>query len=277
MNTNFIYQDVLKHVQHHGALIHSRNATTKSCIDLLPISFTETPLITVRKTAWKLALREMEWFLSGEENCPDELLHWWSEQLNPLNSYTRGYSAQLRHFGCYQSHVDFDQIQYVLDGIQTNPNSRRLILTTWNAYDMAHITEFNNNKNTPTCCHTTIVQFFVREHSLFMTSYQRSADLLLGVPHNWIQSWALLLWFAYHTNLSVGHLRWVFGDAHIYQVQSHLDVVDQIIQLPITAEVTQPVVLKYYPQGNPAVFKASDFVIEGTIDKPQVFGKPELL
>ena len=67
-----------------------------------------------------------------------------------------------------------------------------------------------------------------------MTSYQRSADMILGVPHNWIQSWALLLWFAYHSKLKVGHLRWLFGDAHIYCHETHVTTANDIISVSYT-------------------------------------------
>jgi thymidylate synthase len=278
MYTDSIYQDILWCVQKTGVLMESRNATTKSCIDLQPCVFRQTPLVTLRKTAWRLALREMEWFMSGEEKCPEELLNWWNDQLDPIGGYTKGYGSQLRHFGCFGTHIDFDQIQYVLNGLKSNPNSRRLILTTWNAYDMAHITEFNQNKKTPTCCHSIIVQFFVRKNHLFMTSYQRSADLLLGVPHNWIQSWGLLLWFAHHANLQVGFLRWIFGDAHIYQEASHLKAVDEIVKiLDLYDNESNTFDLKYKPKDDGLTFKASDFVMEGKIPEAKVLVKPKLL
>lgn len=276
MITDHRYQVLLRIVSEYGDLVETRNHLTKSCFDLDPITFTQTPLVTLRKTAWKLALREMEWFMSGDMKCPDELLPWWQDQLT-MGMYRGGYSHQYRRSGYTGT---FDQIQYLLKGLRNNPNSRRLVMTTWNPLDMATITELNHNQATPSCCHASLVQLFVREGRVHMTHYQRSADLLLGVPHNWIQYWALLLYFARHSGLDVGSLRWIFGDAHIYQEPSHLDAVKQLLRIPVQPEVDNSFNLRYNPvvqsTGVPE-FKAGDFVMDGVIPEPRVLTKPKLL
>lgn len=277
MITDDLYRKLLQTVNDYGDLVETRNHLTKSCCDLDSITFTQTPLVTLRKTAWKLALREMEWFMSGDTKCPDELMPWWKDQLGYGGMYRGGYSHQYRRSGYSGT---FDQIQYLLNGMRNNPNSRRLVMTTWNPSDMTYITELNHNPLTPSCCHASLVQLFVREGRVHMTHYQRSADLLLGVPHNWIQYWALLLYFARHSELDVGSLRWIFGDAHIYQEPSHLDAVKQLLLIPVQPEVDNSFNLRYNPvvqnQGVPE-FKASDFVMEGMIPEPKVFTKPKLL
>jgi len=277
MITDYLYRNLLQTVNECGDEITTRNAITKSCCDLDPLTFTKTPLVTLRKTAWKLALREMEWFMSGDMKCPDELMPWWKDQLGHGGMYRGGYSHQYRRSGYSGT---FDQIQYLLNGMRSNPNSRRLVMTTWNPSDMTYITELNHNPLTPSCCHASLVQLFVREGRVHMTHYQRSADLLLGVPHNWIQYWALLLYFARHSELQVGSLRWIFGDAHIYQETSHLDAVKQLLRIPVQPEVDNSFNLRYNPvvqkQGVPE-FKASDFVMDGVIPEPKVFTKPKLL
>ena len=281
MITDHLYQDLLQTVSVYGDTIETRNALTKSCFDLDPLTFTQTPLVTLRKTAWKLALREMEWFMSGDMKCPDELMPWWKDQLGYGGMYRGGYSHQYRYSGFIGTQLNnFDQIKYLLDGLRKNPNSRRLVMTTWNPSDMAHITEINHNPLTPSCCHGSMIQLFVREGRVHMAHCQRSADLLLGVPHNWIQYWALLLYFARHSELDVGSLRWIFGDAHIYQEPSHLDAVKQLLRIPVQPEVDNSFNLLYNPSvdstGVPE-FKASDFVMEGVIPEPKVFTKPKLL
>lgn len=277
MMTDQQYQHILRIVDQHGDEITSRNAVAKSCCDLDPLIFAHTPLITLRKTAWKLALREMEWFMSGETKCPDELLGWWEEQLGYGAMYRGGYAHQYRRSGYSGT---FDQIKYLLEGLRSNPNSRRLVMTTWNPSDMAYITELNHNPKTPSCCHGSMIQLFVREGRVFMTHYQRSADLLLGVPHNWIQYWALLLYFACHAHLEVGSLRWLFGDAHLYQEVSHIEAVQRLLKLRVESHSDNSFNLLYNSSvdrvGVP-VFKASDFAMKGTIPEPQVLIKPRLL
>jgi len=274
--TDYLYQKLLQTVSDCGDLVETRNHLTKSCFDLDPLTFTKTPLVTLRKTAWKLALREMEWFMSGDMKCPDELLPWWQDQLTN-GMYRGGYSHQYRRSGYTGT---FDQIQYLLKGLRNNPNSRRLVMTTWNPSDMAHITELNHNKATPACCHGSMIHLFVREGRVYMTHYQRSADLLLGIIHNWCQYWALLMYFARHSELQVGSLRVLLGDAHIYQEDSHIEAVKQLLRIPVQPEVDNSFNLLYNPvvqsTGVPE-FKASDFVMEGVIPEPRVLTKPKLL
>lgn len=287
MITDYRYQQIVRQIHEEGDLIETRNALCKSCFDLDPIILTKTPLVTLRTTAWKKALRELEWFMSGEVKCPDELLDWWAGQLDEHGHYHRGYSEQLRWSRqqpssyCIKPRTGFDQIRYILDGLKRNPNSRRLVMTTWNPWDMAYITELNNNQNTPSCCHATLIQYFVRSGYLHAYHYQRSADVLLGLPHNLIQHWALLLYFARHTGLEVGSLRYQLGDAHLYQHESHLEAIYQLIALPTHPELDNSFKLCYNnfmdkAEGVP-IFRASDFVMEGEIPDPKLTIRPVLL
>lgn len=272
---DYIYQCFIQEILHHGEVITSRNGTVKRCFDLPTITFDSTPLVTVRKTAWKKALREMEWFLSPSNICPTELLDWWQEQLSPKNRYIGGYSDQLRFFSTADE--VFDQIEHLIQGIKHHPFSRRHVITTWNPADMHRITQINSNDKTPTTCHNTITQFFVSEnHYLSLKTYQRSADMLLGVPHNWIQTWALLLWIANRTNTIPHKMLWTFGDAHIYQEPSHLEVAESISNLSLG-------VLDYSPRlyfDSASIintFAASDFIMAGAIPEPIITTRPKLL
>jgi thymidylate synthase len=282
MITDYYYQNILRQIHEEGDLIETRNYLCKSCFDLDPITFTKTPLVTIRKTAWKKALRELEWFMSGDKTCPEELLDWWKGQLDEHGHYHRGYSEQLRysrmppHYGS-----GFDQIKYILMGLRNNPNSRRLVMTTWNPWDMDNMILLNNNPNTPTTCHLTLINYFVRDRQLHVYHYQRSADILLGLPHNFIQHWALLLYFAKHSNLEVGSLRYQIGDGHIYQHESHIEATRQLIRCDTRIELDNSFKLCYnssVEQGEYVpVFKADDFVMEGVIPDPIVTIRPVLL
>jgi thymidylate synthase len=270
------YVCILKEIINAGDLVTTRNHEVYSSFNLPNVTFTTTPLVTLRKTAWKKALREMEWFLSGNTKCPDELLDWWNGQLDISGDLLDGYGGQLRTSTFYDWKLadrnNFDQVKFIQDALKNNPNSRRLLMTTWNAGEMAFITEANDNPNTPTCCHSIIVQFFVRNGRLSMKSYQRSADMLLGVPHNWIQSWAMLLWFAHHAGLKVGSMTWMWGDAHIYNEPSHVDTAETMIRFYTGMDEVKMV---YTPTSED--FKASDFTIEGDIPDPIVTTRPKLL
>jgi thymidylate synthase len=275
MNCDQEYRYLIYRIFNYGDELETRNHRVKSIIDYPQIVFTETPLVTVRRPAIKKAIGEMGWFLSGDPKCPEQHLDWWDGQLNPQGKYLSGYGHQLRNFSGW-----FDQIKFLLEGLKEHRCSRRLVATTWNPGEMAHITEINQNPNTPTTCHGTLINCSVRNGKLHMTQYQRSADVLLGVPHNWIQYWALLLYLAHWSNLKVGSLRWLFGDVHLYQEESHIKCARQIIQAPIRT-VDSTVKLCYYPSkdwtGTIPEFKASDFTMYGVISEPLVTIRPKLL
>lgn len=281
MITDYHYQNLIRQIHEEGDELETRNYRVKTCFDLDILTIVDTPLVTLRKTAWKKALRELEWFMSGDSQCPDELMDWWNGQLGPKNNYCFGYGDMLRWFPAALK--PFDQIKYILNGLKLNPNSRRLCMTVWHPEKMARITELNKNPNTPTCCHFSFVQYFVRNHCLHAYHYQRSADVLLGLPHNLIQHWALLLYFAHHANLYVGNLRYQLGDAHIYQHPSHIETVQRLLVCATYPELDNSFELVYNPGYEEQsvedipVFKATDFVMAGTIPEPKVLLRPCLL
>ena len=112
-----------------------------------------------------------------------------------------------------------DQIARLIREIETNPNSRRLIVTGWNP-------ETCDEVALPPC--HTLFQFKVEnEKTLHCQLYQRSADAFLGVPFN-ISSYALLTHLVAHVcDLQVGDFIHTFGDLHIYS--NHLDQVNEVL------------------------------------------------
>jgi thymidylate synthase len=206
----------------------------------------------VRRTAWKNALREMEWFLSGSNNINDlheKVRHWWEPWANNAGHINNNYSIQLKSFVGRDTVVD--QVKYMIDTLINHPNSRRNVITTWNTADMTSmITPITN-------CHGTVIQAFVEPgDKLCLTMYQRSADIVLGVPHNWIQYWAFMQYLCYQTGLRLGNLTWLGGDCHIYQ--DHYEMANKIID---HEDVTDIPHLEYNPSGD--IFKAEDFSLDG--------------
>jgi thymidylate synthase len=87
--------------------------------------------------------------------------------------------------------IKIDQVEYLINAIKEHPYSRRTVATTWIPQ---HVQAGLIN---PTNCHGTMIQAFVNpDNSLHLTMYQRSSDMILGMPHNWIQYWALLMYLA---------------------------------------------------------------------------------
>ncbi|MDF7637365.1 thymidylate synthase [Leuconostocaceae bacterium ESL0958] len=115
-----------------------------------------------------------------------------------------------------------DQVQNLIDQIRTNPDSRRLILTAWNA-------ETTPQAPLPSC--HVLSQFYVADGKLSAQLYQRSGDFFLGVPFN-IASYALLIHLiAAQTGLGVGDFVHTIGDTHIYK--NHVAQVKEQLSRPM--------------------------------------------
>jgi thymidylate synthase len=195
--------------------------------------------------------------------------------LNLQGEYKRGYGEQLRDFDGY-----FDQVALLAHELKTNPYSRRLVMTVWNPADMARIGLCNDgNKATPACCHGTVVQLHAEAGVLHMSHFQRSADVLLGIPHNFVQYWALLQWFAHGAGLKVGTLHYTVGDLHLYTEESHLDAANAIADSAWTegALFGAPPQLVYAPPEGRTEFLAEDFRLEGEVAAPVTTVRPKLL
>lgn len=254
MNADYQYLYLIDKILDEGERIQSRNSEVIRHTNLI-LTFKSTPLISIRKTAWKNALREMEWFLSGSNNIKD--LHesvgkWWEPWANEKGYIFNNYSKQFR---CFEGlNRDVDQIQYMIETLKHNPFSRRNVITTWNTADMT-------NPATPiTNCHGTVIQAFVNNNDeLSITMYQRSADILLGVPHNFIQYWAFLMYLAYKTNKKVGNFTWIGGDCHIYS--DHIETAKNMLGTINTVQKFNTPELVYSPTNEE--FRADDFTLDG--------------
>jgi thymidylate synthase len=119
-----------------------------------------------------------------------------------------------------------DQITQVVQQIQKNPNSRRLIVSAWNPGEVDAMA-------LPPC--HALFQFYVAEGRLSCQLYQRSADVFLGVPFN-IASYALLTqMMAQVCGLEPGDFVHTFGDVHLYRnhlEQARLQITRQPYPLP---------------------------------------------
>ncbi|TWB21287.1 thymidylate synthase [Nitrospirillum amazonense] len=195
------------------------------------------PLLTTKKIFHRQAIHEMLWFLSGDTSIRPLLVNKvriWTDW--PLANYRRKtgedisqedfearvladeafaaqwgdlgpvYGKQWRRWQGPDGKV-IDQIQELVDGIRTNPTSRRLLFTGWNVADLPDMA-------LPPC-HMTY-QFFVADGKLSGLIFQRSADTLLGLPWNLCEGALLIHMLAHQCDLGVGDLVWQGGDVHLY-------------------------------------------------------------
>ena len=174
------------------------------------------PLLTTKKLHLKSIIHELLWFLNGDTNVKylqDNGVRIWNEWADENGDLGHIYGYQWRSWPDYEGgHID--QISEVVNTLQTNPDSRRIIVNAWNVGDI-------KNMNLPPC--HAFFQFYVADGKLSLQLYQRSADTFLGVPFN-IASYALLLkMMAQVCGLKEGDFVHTLGDAHIYV--NHLEQV----------------------------------------------------
>ena len=167
------------------------------------------PLLTTKKLHLKSIIYELLWFLKGDTNVhylQEHGVRIWNEWADENGELGPVYGHQWRSWPDYDGGT-IDQIQYVLNQIRHNPDSRRMSVSAWN------VAEVNRLALPP--CHT-IYQFYVAEGRLSLQLYQRSADTFLGVPFN-IASYALLcMMMAQVCGLKPGDFVHTTGDTHLY-------------------------------------------------------------
>lgn len=172
------------------------------------------PLLTTKKMFLKGIIHELLWFLTGSTNIKyltDHNVHIWDGWADEDGELGPVYGRQWRSWPDGHGNT-IDQISRLIEGIKSNPSSRRHMISAWN------VAEIDQMALPP--CHA-LVQFYVSNGSLSCQLYQRSADVFLGVPFN-IASYALLtMMVAQVTGLQVGNFVHTFGDAHLYD--NHLD------------------------------------------------------
>jgi thymidylate synthase len=190
------------------------------------------PIVTTKKVPFRWIAEELFWFLAGdtsEANLRARGVDIWAEWADEEHTARFGrpagdlgpvYGYLWRSFGGdYPSRNGVDQIAKLIESIERNPNSRRLLVTGWDPREA-------DNVDLPPC--HTLFQFKVEnERLLHCQLYQRSADAFLGVPFN-ISSYALLTHLIAHVcGLEVGEFVYTLGDYHIYQ--NHLDQVNELL------------------------------------------------
>lgn len=175
------------------------------------------PLITTKRVHFKSVVAELLWFLRGDTNTAwlrEQGVTIWDEWANEAGDLGPVYGAQWRSWRTPGGSVD--QIANLIEGLKSDPFSRRHIVSAWN------VSQLDEMALPP--CHL-LFQFYVDGGRLSCQLYQRSADLFLGVPFN-IASYALLTHMvAQQVGLEVGEFIWAGGDVHIYS--NHLDQVNE--------------------------------------------------
>ncbi len=201
------------------------------------------PILTTKRVYWKMAVKEMLWFLTGGTNIQPllrEKVTIWTDW--PLAAYRRATGEEISQPDFERRIVeddDFatrwgelgpvygkqwrrwlgpdgrehDQIAALIHGLKHTPASRRLLFHAWNVPDVPDMA-------LPPC-HMVYQYHVTTDGKLNSLMFQRSCDLLLGAPFNFTGAVALQLMLAQQAGLQPGEFVWMGGDVHLYL--NHLD------------------------------------------------------
>ena len=206
------YLTLLEHILENGVKKSDRTGTGTFSTFGYQMRFDLTegfPMLTTKKLHLKSIIHELLWFIKGDTNVKylqeNGVKIWdaWADENGELGPV---YGKQWRNW-IKPNGKSVDQLMRAIDLIKNNPDSRRIIINSWNAGEL--------DEMALTPCHC-LFQFYVADGKLSCQLYQRSADTFLGVPFN-IASYALFtMMVAQVCNLQVGEFIHSFGDVHLY-------------------------------------------------------------
>ncbi len=258
------YLDLLDHILKNGHKKGDRTGTGTISTFGYQMRFDLSkgfPLLTTKKVHLKSIIHELLWFLAGDTNVKylqDNGVRIWNEWADENGELGHIYGFQWRSWPTYDG-TFIDQISEAIRTIKENPDSRRIIVSSWNVADL-------DKMNLPPC--HCFFQFYVNEGKLSLQLYQRSADSFLGVPFN-IASYALLtMMVAQVCNLQPGEFIHTLGDTHIYL--NHLDQVNTQLQRnprPLPRMTINPDVKDIFQ------FRYEDFKLEDYDSWPAIKGE----
>jgi thymidylate synthase len=203
------YINLVNHVLNNGVYKPDRTGVGTLSVFGYQTRFDLTdglPVVTTKYIHLKSVIHEFIWMIvRGDTNTKylvDNGVSIWNEWADGNGDLGPVYGKQFRSWnGC------IDQVQNVIDGIKSNPYSRRHIISLWNVSDLKDMALEP--------CHA-FTQFYVNDGKLSCQLYQRSADVGLGVPFN-ITFYSIFTHvIAQLTGLQPGEFVHTFGDAHIY-------------------------------------------------------------
>ena len=248
------YLDLLRHIRENGVMKEDRTGTGTQSEFGYQMRFNLQdgfPLLTTKKVHLKSIIHELLWFISGDTNIGylrENGVTIWDEWADEHGNLGPVYGHQWRSWSCPNGKA-IDQLSEVINLIQHNPNSRRMLVTAWNPAEVDQMA-------LPPC--HCLFQFYVANGKLSCQLYQRSADVFLGVPFN-IASYALLtMMIAQVCGLEPGEFIHTTGDTHIYK--NHFDQV----ALQLSREPRKLPTMKLNPDVKSIFdFKYEDFTLEG--------------
>lgn len=240
------YLDLVSEVLHNGNIKEDRTGNGTLSISGLSIKHNMAegyPLLTTKRMPPKMIWAELEGFLNGitdkkwyqergcniwDEWCARDVVPYSTdpetqERMRVERDMGPFYGFQWRHAGAKyhgpkRKPADYagkgvDQIERVIHLLETQPTSREMVVDAWNPVDLERMAL--------SPCHFSW-QVLVNNDKLDLVWYQRSADIMLGVPFNLASYATVLHVLAQQFGLGEGTITGHLGDAHIYRKADHL-------------------------------------------------------
>ena len=257
------YLELLDHVLKNGTRKSDRTGTGTISLFGYQMRFNLEegfPLMTTKKLHLKSILHELLWFISGDTNIKylnDNGVNIWNEWADKDGNLGPVYGYQWRSWPAADGRK-IDQLNNVIASIKKSPDSRRHIVSAWNAGEI--------DRMALPPCHI-LFQYYVAEGKLSCQLYQRSCDIFIGIPFN-IASYSLLtLMTAQATGLKPGEFIHTLGDAHIY-----LNHIDQV-RLQLTREPFKLPKMTLNPEVTDITkFRYEDFTLSDYYAHPHIKG-----
>ena len=279
------YLDLIRTVLEKGSKKEDRTGTISYFGYQMRFDLSEGfPLLTTKKVHLKSIIHELLWFVRGETNIKylvdNDVSIWndwpykkyaesdefqgedikqFAEKIKTDNDFAQKWGNLGPVYGKQWRNFDgIDQLKNIIEQIKTNPDSRRLIVSSWNPKDIPFMA-------LPPC--HSLYQFYVCDGKLSLQLYQRSGDIFLGIPFN-IASYSLLLMMVAEVcGLQPGTFVHTIGDAHIYS--NHMEQVN--IQLQREPYPLPKMVIKRHVD-NIEDFQYDDFELQDYQCWPRIKG-----
>ena len=234
------YLDLLQDILDHGVAKGDRTGT--GTLSVFGRQFRHDladgfPLLTTKKLHLKSIINELLWFLSGNTNVrwlQERGVSIWNEWATESGDLGPVYGAQWTAWPTRDG-GSINQIDYVVDCLRNNPDSRRILFHGWNVEYLPDesVSPRENARAGRMAlppCHL-LYQFWVAQGRLSALLYIRSSDSFLGLPYNTASLAVLTLMLAQQCDLEPGEIIINTGDSHIYS--NHMSQVrEQLSRAP---------------------------------------------
>ena len=243
------YLRIIEDILDHGYYANNRTgiATYKLPHQVMQFNLAEKfPILTTKFVAFKTAIKELLWIWQLQSNDVRQLqamnVKVWDEWMREDGTIGKAYGYQI---------AKYKQLDTLLDMLQKDPQSRRMIVTLWNIEDLPDMA-------LQPCAYETL--WDVTDGRLNCMLVQRSGDMGLGVPFNTAQYAALVHMIAHVSGLQPGLFTHIINNAHVYE--NHVEALRT--QLERKYEALEAPVLRLNSEiKNFYDFKPEDITLEG--------------